>query len=77
MGERLRQFGLERGDELAADGGSSGGRARAADEDDAGAEGVGAPGVSSAGTLGAHEPSAAYPTAGTDHRVEESLPASA
>jgi hypothetical protein len=37
-----RQFGLERGDELAAGGGGRVGRARAADEDDAGGEGVGA-----------------------------------
>ena len=37
-----RQLGLERGDELAARGGGRIGGARAADEDDAGGEGVGA-----------------------------------
>ena len=41
MGERRGQLGLERGDELAARGGGRIGRARAADEDDAGGEGVG------------------------------------
>ena len=40
--ERDGQLGLERGDELAARGGGRIGRARAADEDDAGGEGVGA-----------------------------------
>ena len=41
VGERRGQLGLERGDELAARGGGRIGRARAADEDDAGGEGVG------------------------------------
>lgn len=39
--ERHGQLGLERGDELPARGGGRVGRARAADEDDAGGEGVG------------------------------------
>jgi len=42
MGERHGQLGLERSDELAAGGGWRIGGARAADEDDAGGEGVGA-----------------------------------
>ena len=42
VGERHGQLGLERGDELAARGGGRIGGARAADEDDAGGEGVGA-----------------------------------
>ena len=42
VGERHGQLGLERGDELAARGGGRVGGARAADEDDAGGEGVGA-----------------------------------
>ena len=40
MRERRGQFGLERGDKLAARGGGRIGRARAADEDDAGGEGI-------------------------------------
>ena len=40
VGERHGQLGLERGDELAARGGGRVGGARAADEDDAGGEGV-------------------------------------
>ena len=42
VGERVGQLGLERGDELAARGGGRIRGARAADEDDAGGEGVGA-----------------------------------
>ena len=42
VGERHGQLGLERGDELAARGGGRIGCALAADEDDAGGEGVGA-----------------------------------
>ena len=41
MRQCLRQFGLERGDEIAAGGGGGVGGALAADEDDAGGEGVG------------------------------------
>jgi hypothetical protein len=42
MSQGLRQFGFERGDEFAAGGGGGIGWALAADEDDAGGQGVGA-----------------------------------
>ena len=78
VGERHGQLSLERGDELAARGGGRVGGARAADEDDAGGEGVGVLRRScGCSQLRAHRPSAADGEASANHRVEERLPAGA
>ena len=58
VGERGGQLGLERGEELAPRGGGRSRSARAADEDDAGGEGVGVHAPHAIGELGAHWPSA-------------------
>ena len=77
VGERHGQLGLERGDELAARGGGGRVGARAADEDDAGGEGVGRLAAHTAVVLGAHRPGAADGEPGADHGVKECLPAGA
>ena len=51
--------------------------ARAADEDDAGGEGVGVDASTCGFALGSHRPGAADGEASADHRVEEGLPAGA
>ena len=63
-GRALRQFGLERVDELAARGGGRISRARAADEDDAGGEGVSADPDRPSSAFGPHRPGAADSEAG-------------
>jgi hypothetical protein len=71
----LRQFGLEGGDEIAAGGGGCVGGSLAADEDDAGGEGVGARADHAVAQFGAHRPGAADGETGFDHRSEEGVPA--
>ena len=77
MRERLRQLGLERGDELAARGGGCIGGALAADEDDAGGEGIGARcrscGCSRSVRIG-QVPLMAKPA--SNHCIQKGLPAS-
>ena len=77
MDERVGQLGLERVEELAARGGGCIRGARAADEDDAGGEGVGASADASGCSFRPHRPGAADGKAGADDRVEEGLPARA
>ena len=77
VGERVGQFGLERVEELAAGGGGRVSGARAADEDDAGGEGVGVHSSHSIAEFRPHRPCTADGEARADHRVEEGLPSGA
>src|SRR5207302_1818390 len=76
MGERVGQLSLEGSDELATRGGGRVGSALTANKDDAGGEGV-TLSLEVAGILCPHWPGAADTEAGADHRIEESVPASA
>ena len=77
VGERGRQFGLERGDEFAACGHRCGDGTLATNQHDAGRKSVGSGADHPVAQLGAHRPGAADCEAGADHGIEERLPAGA
>ena len=72
-----RQFRFEGRNELAAGGHRRVRRARAADQDDAGGEGVGSDANHAPAALRAHRPRAGDRRSRTDHRIQKSLPAGA
>ena len=74
MDQRCRQFALQGGEKLAAGGAGGVGRARAADQHDAGGEGVDIL-LEIAGEFGSHRPGATDGETAANQRIKEGFPA--